>query len=227
MKVLGVITARGGSKRLPNKNTAMLGGKPLIAWSIEVGLATCHHVVLSTDSEFIAGVAKQHGCKVIMRPPELCGDADHVSVVIHAARNAEDGPYNAVLLLQPTSPFRDERDVVAAQKMMEDTSADSVISVVEFPKADTLFTLGHANRMRGAGERDTVYTPNGAIYLVKWDHLMERGDWYDPHAYAYVMPPERSLDIDTHADFEAARAMLDDQGRFDPEATVKKVTAPA
>ncbi len=189
-----------------------------LAWSIEVGLATCHHVVLSTDSEFIAGVAKQHGCKVIMRPPELCGDADHVSVVIHAAKNAEDGPYNAVLLLQPTSPFRDERDVVAAQKVMEDTGADSVISVVEFPKHDTLFTLGHAGRLRGASERDTVYTPNGAIYLVKWDHLIEKGDWYGAHAYAYVMPPERSLDIDTHADFEAAKAMFDSRAIGDKAA---------
>src|SRR5258705_2920074 len=153
MKVLGVITARGGSKRLPNKNTAMLGGKPLIAWSIEVGLATCHHLVLSTDSEFIAGVAKQHGCKVIMRPPELCGDADHVSVVIHAAMNAEYGPYNAVLLLQPTSPFRTVDDCEKAKQKMIATNADSVISVTEFPKSDTLFTLGHADRMRGASER--------------------------------------------------------------------------
>jgi len=213
MKVLGVITARGGSKRLPNKNTAMLGGKPLIAWSIDVGKKVCDHLVLSTDSEFISGVAQQHDCDVIMRPPELRGDADHVSVVIHAA--------------EITSPFRTEDDCRKAKQVMIDTSADSVISVIEFPQQDTLFTLGHANRMRSASERDMVYTPNGAIYLIKWDHLLENGDWYDPHAYAYVMPPERSLDIDTHADFEAARAMLDDEGRFDPRAIVKKMTAPA
>ncbi len=82
------------------------------------------------------------------------------------------------------------------------------------------------HRRGRAGERDAVYTPNGAIYLIKWDHLLERGDWYDPHAYAYVMPPERSLDIDTHADFEAARAMLDDHGQFNPAAIAKKITAP-
>src|SRR5437899_1556567 len=205
MKVLGVITARGGSKRLPNKNTAMLGGKPLIAWSIEVGLATCHHVVLSTDSEFVAGVAKQCGCKVIMRPPELYGDVNHVSVVIHAAKNAEDGPYNAVMLLQPTSPFRTIEDCDEAKQRMIDTSADSVISVVEFYKHDTLFTLGHAGRLRGASEMDKIYKPNGAIYLINWDYLIDGNDWYGPHSYAYVMPLERSLDIDTHADFEAAK----------------------
>ena len=230
MKVLGVITARGGSKRLPNKNTAMLGGKPLIAWSIEVGLKCCDYLVLSTDSEFIAGVAEQNGCEhVIMRPPELRGDADHVDVVIHAAEMAarEHGDFNAVMLLQPTSPFRTEEDCNKAQKVMIETSADSVISVIEFPRHDTLFTLGHAGRMRGTHESDTIYTPNGAIYLIKWEHLIEKGDWYGAHAYAYVMPPERSLDIDTHADFEAARATLDDEGQFDPGAIGKKTTAPA
>lgn len=228
MKVLGVITARGGSKRLPNKNTAMLGGRPLIAWSIEVGKKCCDHLVLSTDSEFIAGVAQQNGCDVIMRPPELRGDANHVDVVIHAAEMAARtvGDFNAVMLLQPTSPFRTELDCENAKQVMGDTSADSVISVVEFPKDDTLFTLGHAGRLRGTRESDTIYTPNGAIYLVKWDFLLEKGDWYGSHAYAYVMPPERSLDIDTHADFEAARAMLDDDGQFDPGAISKKATAP-
>jgi CMP-N-acetylneuraminic acid synthetase len=210
MKTLAVITARGGSKRLPNKNTAMLGGKPLIAWSIEVGQRVCNHLVLSTDSEFIAGVAKQYGCKVIMRPPELYGDCDQVSAVIHAAKSAADGPYNAVMLLQPTSPFRTDGDCEAAKQKMIDTNADSVISVTEFPKTDTLFTFGHSDRLRGIAETGPVYTPNGAIYLIEWDHLLSRGDWYGSHSYAYVMPKERSIDIDTHADFEAAKAMMGD-----------------
>lgn len=213
MKTLGIVTARGGSKRLPNKNTAMLGGKPLIAWSIEVGRKVCHHLVVSTDSHFIAGVAEQLGCKVVMRPPELCGDSDQIAVVIHAAKNAADGPYNAVMLLQPTSPFRSVEDCEAAKQKMIDTDADSVISVIEFPKAETLFTLGHAERLRNTSETDIVYTPNGAIYLIKWDHLLDGGDWYGLHTYAYVMPPERSIDIDTHADFEAAKAMIKDNSQ--------------
>lgn len=227
VKILGVVTARGGSKRLPNKNLALLGGKPLIAWSIEVGLATCHHVVTSTDDPEIAKVAAELGSEVLMRPEELArDDSPSESVVVHAASQARGGPYSAALLLQPTSPFRDERDVVASLKIMEDTSADSVISVVRFPKDDTLFTLGHANRLRGmADQANAVYTPNGAIYLIRWDYLMGGETWYGNHAYAYVMPPERSLDIDTHADFEAAMAMLDSDGKFVPY-TNKKVTSP-
>jgi CMP-N,N'-diacetyllegionaminic acid synthase len=227
MKVLGVITARGGSKRLPNKNTAMLGGKPLIAWSIEVGQKTCNNLVLSTDSEFIAGVAQQHNCEVIMRPPELSGDANHVGVVVHAAVVAAKvhGEFNAVMLLQPTSPFRTVEDCEMAKQIMVQNGADSVISVIEFPRRDTLFTIGHADRLRDANQPSAVFTPNGAIYLIKWNHLLSKDSWYYPHAYAYVMPPERSIDIDTHADFEAAKAMLDDQGQFDPGAIAKKASA--
>src|SRR5712671_6126561 len=103
MKVLGVVTARGGSKRLPNKNVAILGGKPLIAWSIEVGLATCHHVVTSTDSALIADVARKYGSSLVMRPDELSrDDTPSLPVVVHAAKQFDGEGYDAVLLLQPT-----------------------------------------------------------------------------------------------------------------------------
>jgi CMP-N-acetylneuraminic acid synthetase len=210
MKVLGVVTARGGSKRLPNKNLALLGGKPLIAWSIEVGLATCHHVVTTTDSQEIADAAAKAGSAVVMRPKELArDDTPSEPVVRHAASLAHGGPYNAVLLLQPTSPFRVADDVRAAIRIMDSMRADSVISVVEFGTAGYLFMLGHAGRLRDMTVEGDTYTPNGAIYLIKWECLFAGESWYGPHAYGYVMPKDRSIDIDTHADFEAAKAMLE------------------
>lgn len=217
MKILGIVTARGGSKRLPNKNLAILGGKPLIAWSIEVGLATCHHVVTSTDSPEIAQWAAKLGSAVLMRPEELArDDTPSEPVVAHAASNAAGGPYNAVLLLQPTSPFRTVDDVRAAVKLMEAMSADSVISVVPFATHNYLFGLGHAGRLRDFSREETTYTPNGAIYFIREDVVAADGDWYGLHSYGYVMPPERSIDIDTRADFETAQAMLDADGKFRP-----------
>lgn len=225
MKILGVVTARGGSKRLPNKNLALLGGKPLIAWSIEVGLATCHHVVTSTDAPEIADAARRYGSDVIMRPQELSqDDTPSLPVVVHAAKQFDGGGYNVVLLLQPTSPFRTVDDVNGAIQKMIDTSGDSVVSMV-LKKDNNSFSLGHADRIRLPSETEERWAMNGAVYLITWQHLMDGGDWEGPHSYAYRMPSERSLDIDTHADFEAARAMLDADGKFIPY-TDKKITAP-
>lgn len=224
MKVLGVVTARGGSKRLPNKNLALLGGKPLIAWSIEVGIETCHEVMTTTDSPEIAELAAKLGSAVLMRPEELAGD-DTLSepVVIHAACKADGGPYDAVLLLQPTSPFRTVEDVNKAIEVMDRTGADSVLSMVEFRTPGYLFGLGHAGRLRDMSLHSATWTPNGAIYLIRWDFLMEGGYWYGDHAYGYVMPLERSLDIDTHADFDAAKELLEG-GSINPNP-IKKATA--
>jgi CMP-N,N'-diacetyllegionaminic acid synthase len=231
MKILAVVTARAGSKRLPGKNIAMLGGKPLIAWSIEVGLATCAKVVTTTDGTDIADIARRYGSDVVMRPPEIALGLPgmHLKSVLHAVDHAEGGPYDAVLLLQPTCPFRTADDVIACRKIMEDNNAESVISVKKVIVEDTFFKIGYAGRLRpAANEQDSIYTPNGAVYLTRTEVLqMEppRGGWYGPLTYGYVMPLERSVDIDTHADFESAAAMLDADGNFAAPGTDKKLAA--
>lgn len=229
MKILGIVPARGGSKRLPGKNIADLGGQPLIKWSIDVGVETCAHVVVSTDDGDIKRMSVACGSWVVTRPARLAGDdSPSEPAIAHAVEEMRwlfpQETWDAVLVLQPTSPFRTADDVRGAVDVMERTGADTVISVVSFPKRDTLFTVGHAGRLRPV-ENGHVWTPNGAIYLIKMDHLLGGGEWYGDHAYSCVMPPERSLDIDTHADLDAARAMLAD-GRFSP-ATNKKIAAPA
>jgi CMP-N,N'-diacetyllegionaminic acid synthase len=231
MKILVVVTARGGSKRLPNKNLADLGGKPLVAWTIEVGLAAygAGSLVVSTDDPQIRALTNSYeDILVIERPTELAQDSTpSLPVVAHAAREAKDFhgmDFDAVLLLQPTSPFRTVEDVRAAVAIMEhNDDALSVVSVVE-RSPDGLFEVMPNGQMRTIPEQ-LLYACNGAIYLIRSCHLASGGDFYGGGAYAYIMPIERSLDIDTHADIEAARIMLGSDGK--PRLyTNKKATSP-
>lgn len=223
MKILGVVTARGGSKRVPGKNIALLGGKPLIAWTIEAALASCDKVVTSTDSNDIASVARQCGTDIVFCPLDLEQPDQHLPQLRHAVEHtiaAMSGYWNlvdTVALLQPTSPFRTANDITQCARKMEECDATSVISVVEFQAQNTVFTLGHGDRMRCITERvyaptrtyqPKIYLENGAVFLTRLDHLLQGGGWYDPLPYAYVMPPQRSLDIDTRADFDAAVSMV-------------------
>lgn len=212
MKVLGIITARGGSKRIPGKNLAELGGRPLIAWTIGAALASCDRVIVTTDDMQTASAAYAGGVHaVINRPPELCGDdVPSLPVVRHAAETQKDITlFDIVALLQPTSPFRLPGDVTAAVELFQQRRALAVVSVVPFVNQNALFSVAHdTDRMRPWSEPGTIFTPNGAIYLIDTGHLLNGGDWYPPTgAYGYVMPPERSLDIDTHSDLDAARVM--------------------
>jgi CMP-N-acetylneuraminic acid synthetase len=228
MKVLGVITARGGSKRLPGKNLADLGGRPLIAWTIEVALATCDMVVVSTDSPDIKRVSLDLGATVIDRPQHLAQDSTpSLPVVVHAVKWAEElhGPssFDAVMVLQPTSPFRTREDVKAVLRIMELNNADAVVSVVE-RSVDGLFEIMPGGAMRGIPE-EFLYACNGAIYLVKTAQLANGNGFYDGKLYSYIMPIQRSLDIDTRADIDAARVMIGSNA--EPRLfTNKKETSP-
>jgi len=138
LRILGVIPARGGSKGVPGKNIRALGDKPLIAHTIECALATNRvtRTIVSTDDQAIADVARQWGADVpFMRPPELATDtALAIPTLQHALQATEaldQSTYDALVMLQPTTPFRTERDLDAALALLEKSGADSVISVVD------------------------------------------------------------------------------------------------
>lgn len=201
---LGVIPARSGSERLPGKNTIDLGGKPLIAWTIKAAQesAMFNRLIVSTDDHGTAAVAASYGCEVIERPKELARpDSDSLSVLLHVESQLHS---DRICLLQPTSPFRLPSDIVSCYKLLERMGGDAVVSVTEAPP-DLAFDLGFGGRLR---PKQNVMVCNGAIYLITTGHLLNRGDWYDGATYAYPMPKDRSLDIDTRADLEAARARL-------------------
>lgn len=213
--VLAVIPARGGSKSIPRKNIKLLAGKPLIAWTIEAALQSqmFSRVIVSTDDKEIAEVARDWGAEVpFMRPVELAQDnIPGIAPILHAiewlAVNEQDQS-DLVMCLQPTSPLRIAQDIQSALELQFDKNADGVVSVC--PVKDHPYWMKQLNsdgRMCDFMTLDRpvlrrqdlplVYALNGAIYLAPRDVLLVRKTWYTDKTYAYVMPPERSLDIDT------------------------------
>lgn len=218
-KILGVITARGGSKGIPKKNIKNLGGKPLIAWTIEAarGSKLLDRLIVSTDSEEIAEVARASGADVpFMRPAELAADkSKSVPVIQHALKWMKENKgeeFGAVMILQPTSPFRTSEDIDESIKLLFETGADSVMSMVELtdfslPKLKVLDgnkilpliqEEGRESASRDAGK--PIYKRNCAIYLTKTEFI-EKGDLFGSDSRAYIMPAERSVDINAPADF--------------------------
>jgi len=225
-KIVGLITARGGSKSIPRKNVALVGGKPLIAWTIESALhsSRLNRVIVSTDDEEIAEVSKQWGAEIpFLRPAELAQDnSPHIPVLVHAIEwlesHGEDRP-DYVLLLQPTSPLRSSKDIDNAIKLLLDKDADSVVSVCKafshpyFTKSLTADGCleDFMPKPEGYLHRQVlppVYVENGAIYLVRCDVLLEKKIFYTKRSYAYVMPQERSLDIDNPWDLYLSNLIL-------------------
>ena len=227
--VVGVITARGGSKSVPRKNVATVGGKPLIAWTIETALQSrsLSRVIVSTDDEEIAQVSQQRGAEVpFMRPAELAqDDSPHIPVVVHAVEwleSHEDVRCDYVLLLQPTSPLRSTEDIDNAIRLALEKAADSVVSVCQASSHPYLAKRITADgRLEDFGSKPEGYLPqqvlppayvvNGVMYLVRRDVLIEEHTFYTERTYAYVMPPERSLDIDTPWDMYLAELILKDR----------------
>lgn len=223
LRVLGVITARGGSKGVPRKNIRLLGDKPLMAWTIDAARASklLTDCVISTDDEEIARVAREHGGRVpFLRPAELATDsAKSIPVALHALDwivEHEGKTFDAVMILQPTSPFRLADDIDACIEKMEQTGCDSVMSMKKLedfslPKLkrleeDRIFPWREEEGKESAQrtEAEAVYKRNCAVYLTRVERLREN-DLFGADSRAHVMPEERSLDINTPFDFALAQ----------------------
>lgn len=213
-KVLGLITARGGSKGVPRKNVRMVGGKPLIAWTIDAALKskTIDHLILSSDDEEIISVAREWGCEVpFVRPDELASDtAGNVDVVRHALQQEGEG-YDYVVLLQPTSPLRTSEDIDATVELCHARDTPTCVTVCAVDKTpywmfkvdensclEPLFPIEQMPVNRQAA--NPVYMLNGAVYVSRNNHIIKGGGFVSSETVAHIMPPERSLDIDTEQD---------------------------
>ena len=224
-RIVGIIPARGGSKGLPRKNVLPLQGKPLIAWTIEQAKASRYldKVIVTTDDEEIASIAKTHGADVpFMRPQELASDtARAIDVIVHALNwiEAHDEAVDILVLLQPTSPFRTAEDINSAIEVLFLKKARAVISVCEtehhpywsnvLPEdgsMDGFLKPELANRNRQ--ELPTFYRLNGAIYAADCAYVRSQQGFFGKQTYAYVMPRERSIDIDAKIDFQFAEFLL-------------------
>lgn len=223
--VVAIVPARGGSKTVPHKNIQPLGDKPLMAWSIEVAhaAASIDAVVVTTDSEEIAQVARDYGTSVIHRPARLAtDDALVIDAIRHALRAWRDRnePIDVTVLLEPTCPLRSVEDIEACLGQLRKTP--SVDSVATFTEAE--LNPHRAWRLEGGSPEPFIegavpwqprqslpeaYQLNGAVYAFWTDRLPE--DAIAPlfgRIAAVHMPAERSVDIDSTLDFMLAETIL-------------------
>jgi CMP-N,N'-diacetyllegionaminic acid synthase len=223
LKVLGLIPARGGSKGLPGKNVRLLRGRPLIAWSVDAARRSAYvdAVVVSTDDAAIAKAARDAGAQVpFVRRAELAGDdASMVDVVLDAidVLAAAGSDFNVVVLVQPTSPLRTEEDIDAAIDALSGPGRHAVVSVCPcehspllsgtLPPDGSLAEFLRPDQVVNRQDLPEFHRLNGAVYVAKVDWLRETRAFVGPGAFAYVMPAERSVDIDTELDFALAECL--------------------
>ena len=220
MKTLALIPARGGSKGIPRKNIKLFAGKPLIAWTIEAALSSqfIDAVVVSTEDEEIAGIARQWNAQVpFLRPATLAqDDTPGIAPVLHALEQLPH--FEAVLLLQPTSPLRTTDDIDACIRLAQRLDAPSVVSICE-PNIHPywMYRLGRDQRLRRLMDVESIssrqalppiYVLNGAMYYARTDWLRQSKALVTDETAAYVMPPERSIDLDTPIDWKLAELLL-------------------
>jgi len=222
MRILALITARGGSKRLPGKNILPLAGKPLIQWTIDtaLGLPTLCHVLLSTDDPAIAEVGRAGGAYVPwLRPADLASDtASGTDVALHALDwyEAQHGAVDGLLLLQPTSPFRTRTTIAQGIALFDPALGGSVIGVSPAPshpmwtfklEGDRLvpFVPGDGLQTRSQ-DLPPAYVVNGTFYLTSPQRLRTEKTFFSKDALALVIASaQEALDIDTPQDFALAQ----------------------
>ena len=217
MKVFGVIVARKGSKGIPGKNLRKINEKPLIQYSIEAAQNSekLTDFIVSTDGEDILEFAKSIGANSpFLRPNELADDViSPIYAVLHAKKFMESQGefYDAIMMLQPTAPFRTSEDIDGSISLLESSNSDSVISVVDVESyhparmkflegdrlVDPIFCEAYENQRRQ--ELKPMYIRNGAIYLTR-THVLESESFKGKDCRAWVMPKNRSVNLDTEDD---------------------------
>lgn len=225
MKRIAIIPARSGSKGLKDKNIKDLNGKPLIAYSIECAVSSgmFDKVFVSTDSQKYADIAIQYGAdasflRSAINSSDTAGSWDVVREVID--RLKEQGEeYDEIMLLQVTSPLRNSEDIKNAIDLLHEKSANAVVSLTECDHSpiwcNTLPKDGCMDNFDKVEYKDlprqmlpTFYRYNGALYLVTARELQNKQHMLEHGCYAYVMPQNRSIDIDTELDFLIAETIL-------------------
>jgi len=218
MNILSIIPARGGSKGIPKKNIAVVGGKPLIAWAIEASLKSrfITRTIVSSDDPEILSTSEKYGAEIIKRPKTLASDKalsePVVSHVIEYLKKKDKYVPDAVILLQPTAPLRDHKDIDAAISLfIKNPKTNAVISVCELERSYLKsFMLSSQGYLKGIANNKypfmrrqdlpLCFKPNGAIYIVKTKDFMKNKRLITPSTLPHVMTKEKSMEIDTPQD---------------------------
>ena len=219
MRILALITARGGSKRLPNKNIKLLGGKPLIVWSIDAAknITEICDILVSTDDQDIADVSRDAGALVPwLRPAELANDtALSIDVALHALDwyESEKGPVDGLLLLQPTSPFRSRKTIMNGIQLFG-KGRHSVVTVTEVKAHPSRCFYINKNLMNMFYKSDILdesaaFAVNGELYLTTPSLLRKNNTLVNKNTFPIIIKdPRESLDIDTEWDWWIAENIL-------------------
>ena len=217
---LAIIPARGGSKRLPHKNILELAGKPLIFWSIDSGLKSKYidKVVVSSDDNEILSISKKYGAEIIKRPDYLGNDtAKTFDAIKHTIENIQK--YDYIVLLQPTSPLRNESHIDEAIELLELKKTDAIVSVCEMehsplwsntlPQDDNMNSfLKDEVLNKRSQDLEKYYRINGAIYICKTEKLLSEESFFlKDNIFAYKMDRLDSIDIDEEIDFIIAKSI--------------------
>ena len=225
LNIIAIIPARGSSKSLPRKNIRPLAGKPLIYYTIKEAkkLPYLDKVVVSTEDVEIAEIARGYGAEVIKRPEELAkDDTPSLPVFQHAIQYLEDArDYHpqVIVILQPTSPLRTAEDIDRVVEKFLKSGCHSVVSIceIEYPLV-WMYTLEEdrlkpvieggedINRRQDAPK---VYRMNGAVYVTHRDIIMRENRVLGDDTRAYIMPPEKSIDIDSEIDLRLAELLME------------------
>ena len=227
MNNIAIITARCGSKGLKDKNILALAGMPLIAYSIIAARESrmFKNVMVSTDSSHYASIAEKYGASVpFLRSEELSGDFvgswDVVIEVLEKYRTAFDMRFDTVCLLQPTSPLRSAQDIIDGYQEFEEKRADSVTAVCEMEHSPLwsmtlpkdLSLKEYLKKSKGDLPRQklpTYYRINGALYIRRIEYYSDGSIMLpETEVFAYIMPRERSIDIDSTIDFRLAEILM-------------------
>ncbi len=218
---LAIIPARGGSKRLPRKNVLDLNGKPLITYSIEAGLNSKYidRVIVTSEDNEILAISKKYGADTIQRPDELASDTSTTfDAIKHAINNCEK--YDYIVLLQPTSPLRNENHINEAIELLNYKNADAVVSVCEMDHSPLWSNTLDKNLSMVGFLKDEVlnkrsqdlekyYRLNGAIYICKTEKLLTKKNFFlKNNIFAYKMDKEKSIDIDERIDFKMCEVIM-------------------
>lgn len=219
---MAIIPARGGSKRLPNKNTIDLCGKPLIAWTIEAGLKSKYidTLVVSSDSDEILSIAKSFGSEIIKRPDELATDtASSFDAVRHVIENTKKHDY--IVLLQPTSPLREVSHIDESIEMLLEKNADAVVSLCEMEHSPLWSNTINSDMSLKNFIKDDIknkrsqdlpiyYRINGAIYICSTAELLKQQTFMlEDNIFGYIMDKDASVDIDENLDFVVAKTIME------------------
>jgi|Deesub1362A_J573_1020465.scaffolds.fasta_scaffold00546_10 CMP-N-acetylneuraminic acid synthetase len=223
-KILCLIPARGGSKRLPRKNILPLKGKPMICYTIDAALKSelFEDVYVSTEDKEIAKISNECGAKVIIRPQELAGDlVSVVDVCLHAIEflKSECREYTLLCVLLPTAPLRTSRDIVKALEIFLTHGEASFLMAVTNYFYDPFQALKEEDGYlipvfpeylkKKRQELPRVYVDNGSIYIAKIEEFLKYKTFYGPKMIKYYMPFDRSIDVDTEVEFRLAEYFLE------------------